>query len=456
MNKKYSIGPRQYFTYGMGNFASQLSWTMVSTYLAVFYTDVFGISTGAVAILFLVAKIWDGINDPMMGTIMERTHTRWGRFRPYIAIGAPLLVVFTILTFTVPGFGDTGKLVYAYITYIGLGMIYTMTNVPYQGLPAVMTRDPKKINRLNAAATMGMMLGMILLNLFTLPLVNYFESVRPKSGYQITAGLFALLALPMFWICVKTCKETVTIKKEAQAPIRESIKQICKNKNLLMIILYTIFSMTGAMGRIGVAVYFYLHVANTAALTSIFMMLPMIMGALLMPIAPKIMEKFGKKNVIFFALAAQIIGLLMMIFGPYTNIPYLIVCHIVYGMGSIEKACGPCMIVDALDDMDLKTGVRPDGTAFSLMGLGVKIGTAIGSALGVAIMGWFGYTGAEVVTETIQQGIMIGVNWVPIAVFVISAIPILFYTLKEKDMVEVRKKLQERNEKSASAEPTAE
>lgn len=158
MEKQYTIGPKQYFTYGLGNFASQLSWTMVSTYLAVFYTDVFGLTAGAVAILFLVAKIWDGINDPMMGTIMERTHTKWGRFRPYITIGAPLLVIFTILTFTVPGFGETGKLVYAYITYIGLGMVYTMTNVPYQGLPAVMTRDPQKINRLNAAQTMGMML----------------------------------------------------------------------------------------------------------------------------------------------------------------------------------------------------------------------------------------------------------------------------------------------------------
>lgn len=157
-----------------------------------------------------------------------------------------------------------------------------------------------------------MMLGMILLNLFTLPLVNYFESVIPKSGYQITAGLFALLALPMFWVCVKTSKETVVIKKENQVPIKESVKQICKNKNLLMIIFYTIFSMTAAMGRIGVAVYFYLHVANTAALTSIFMMMPMIMGALLMPIAPKAIEKFGKKNLVFFALIVQVIGLLIL------------------------------------------------------------------------------------------------------------------------------------------------
>lgn len=117
---------KHYFVYGLGNFASQLSWTMVSTYLSIFYTDVFGLGVGAVALLMLIAKVWDGINDPMMGTLMERTHTRWGRFRPYIFVGAIFLVIFTILTFTVPGFGGPAKLAYAYITYIGLGMSYTI------------------------------------------------------------------------------------------------------------------------------------------------------------------------------------------------------------------------------------------------------------------------------------------------------------------------------------------
>ena len=110
---KYGMKPltkKNYFVYGLGNFASQLSWTMVSTYL--FYTDVFGLGTGAVALLMLIAKVWDGINDPMMGTLMERTHTKWGRFRPYIVVGAVFLVIFTILTFTVPGFSSTGKRVY--------------------------------------------------------------------------------------------------------------------------------------------------------------------------------------------------------------------------------------------------------------------------------------------------------------------------------------------------------
>ena len=167
--KNYTVGPRQYFAYGLGNFASQLSWTMVSTYLAVFYTDVFGLAPAAVALLLLVAKVWDGINDPMMGSIMEHTHTKWGRFRPYIFAGAPLMVLFTVLTFTVPGFGDSGKLIWAYVTYIGLGMVYTMTNVPYLGLPATMTNDGQKLNRLMAAQMMGMVIGMIALNLGNSP-----------------------------------------------------------------------------------------------------------------------------------------------------------------------------------------------------------------------------------------------------------------------------------------------
>ena len=199
---KYGMEPltfKNYFVYGMGNFASQLSWTMVGTYLSIFYTDVFGLGVGAVAMLMLIAKVWDGINDPMMGTIMERTHTRWGRFRPYIFAGAPLLVVFTILTFTVPGFGGPAKLIYAYVTYIGLGMAYTMTNVPYTALPAVMTHDPKEVNRLNAAQMMGMTIGQIVLNLTVLPLVTFIGGGDQANGYQKTAALLAIVALPMFW-----------------------------------------------------------------------------------------------------------------------------------------------------------------------------------------------------------------------------------------------------------------
>lgn len=440
------IGPLQYFAYGTGNFASQLSWTMVSTYLAVFYTDVFGLQAGAVAVLFLVAKIWDGVNDPMMGEIMEHTHTKWGRFRPYVAIGAPLLVIFTILTFTIPSFGSTGKLIYAYITYIGLGMVYTMTNVPYQGLPAVMTNDSSKINRLNTSQMMGMVLGMIALNLGTLPLINFLGKGDMGAGYQRTAGLFAVFALPMFWFCAKMCKETVVVQKEHQVSVKESMKVIFQDKNLMMVVLYTVLNMAGMLGRIGIAVYYYMYVVQNFTYITIFMMMQMIVGAIIMPFSPKIMEKFGKKNTIYFAMVIQALGLLMMVFGPYKNIPFLFLCHIVYGLGYIAGPCGACMIIDALDALDLRTGVRPDGTAFALNGLGSKIGTAIGSALGIAVIGWFGYQAGQEPTEQVQFGITMAANIIPAIIYLLGIVPIIIYDLKESDMPNIREKLKLRNE----------
>lgn len=296
---------KHYFVYGLGNFASQLSWTMVSTYLSIFYTDVFGLGVGAVALLMLIAKVWDGINDPMMGTLMERTHTRWGRFRPYIFVGAIFLVIFTILTFTVPGFGGPAKLAYAYITYIGLGMSYTMTNVPYLALPAVMTRDPKEVNKLNAAQMMGMTIGQIVLNLFVLKLVLWFGKGDQAAGYHSTAIVFALVALPMFWAVAYLSKERITVKKEDQGKVSEGLKLVFKNKNLVCAMMYCFFNMFGMLGRISVAVYFYMHCVQNFTFITVFMMMQMIVGTLIMPFTPKIIDKFGKKKTAIISMVIQ-------------------------------------------------------------------------------------------------------------------------------------------------------
>ena len=428
----YKVGPKQYVAYGMGNFASQMSWTMVSSYLTIFYTDVFGLAAGAVSILFLIARIWDGCTDVMMGEIMEHTHSKWGRFRPYIASGAPLLVLFTILTFSVPGFGNTGKLIYAYVTYIGLGMVYTVTNVPYTALPAVMTEDPKKINRLFTAQMMGMVLGMILLQLCTLPLVNFFEGIKEQGGYQITATLYALIALPMFWFCAKQCKEVITVVKETQASAKESLFAVLSDKNAMCIIIYSLLNMAGMMGRIGVATYFYIYVVQNYAMITIYMMFPMFVGALIMPFCPKVIEKIGRKKTLYVALALQVAGCLMMFVGPYTSVPYMILAHIVYGGGYIGGPCGSSMMADAVMDINKRKGIRPDGTAYAVNGLANKVGQAIGSALCIAIIGWFGYVGGQEVTPHIAQGIQIGVNIVPAVVYALAFIPVALFSLEGK------------------------
>ena len=445
--KNNEVGTAQIGIYGLGNFASQLSWTMVSSYLILFYTDVFGLATGAVAMLMLVAKIWDGINDPMMGAVMERTRTRWGRFRPYIALGAPLLLIFTVLTFTVPGFGDRGKLIYAYITYIGLGMSYTIVNVPYTALPAVMTNEPKKINRLYAAQMSGMTIGMIVLNLCTLPLVNYLGKGVQAAGYQKTATIYAVISLPIFWFVAYFCKENITVKKENQVSIKETVTAIVRNKNLMMVLAYTIVSMAGMFGRIGVAVYFYIYCVKDFRFITVFMMMQMIVGTIIMPFAPKVMEKIGKKNTCILAMLLQAVGMAMIFFGPYHNIPYLFLCHIIYGFGYIAGPCGSAMIIDSIDEYDIKHNIRSDGTAFAMNGLGTKVASAIGSALGIAIIGWFGYAAGQEPTAGVQTGINIAANLVPMICFLLSIVPLLFFNLSDEKMVEIRNAIQERNKK---------
>lgn len=437
---------KDYFIYGMGNFASQLSWTMVSTYLSLFYTDVFGLAPGAVAILMLVAKVWDGINDPMMGTIMERTHTRFGRFRPYIFVGAIFLVVFTVLTFTVPGFGSAGKLVWAYITYIGLGMSYTVTNVPYLALPAVMTRDPKEINRLNAAQLMGMSIGQIVLNLTVLRLVLMIGKGNQAAGYQGTATILAIIALPMFWIVAINCKEKVHVEKKYQASVGNGLKNIFANKNLVMAILYSFFNMFGMMGRISVAVYFYMHVVQNMQLITIFMMMQMAVGTVVMPFAPAMCNKFGKKKVAVAAMLIQGGALTILYLGPVHSIAFNFVMMVVYGCGYIGGPCGSGMIIDAIDEMDDRTGQRNDGMAFSFNGLATKIGTAIGNAIFLVVMGAYGYSGAENITPTVQHGINLATNLLPGIVFFVGLLPLIFYDLDKPGRMEaVRERLKKRN-----------
>lgn len=433
------------FAYGTGNFASQLSWTMVSTYLILFYTNAAGIAAGAVALIMLIVRVWDAVFDPILGGIMERTHTRWGRFRPYILFGAPFLVLFTILTFSAPNFSPTGKVVYAFITYLLLSICYSMVSVPYLSLPAVMSRKSNEINRLYSAQMLGMTIGMIVLNMCTLPLVQFFGNGVEAAGYQKTAGIFALVSLPIFFLVFKTSREVVTVKKENAIPAKEAAKLIVKNKPLMVTTIYTIISMIGMFGRLGVAVFYYMFVVGRFEYITLFMMMQMIVGTIVMPFAPAVIRKLGKKNTCILAMGLQTLAMLMIFFGDPTNIPFLIISHIVYGLGYISGPCGSGMTVDSIDYGEWKFGGRPDGTAFAVQVLGTKIASAVGASLGIFIIGLFGFVAGQPVTPEIARGINISVNLVPAVCFILAIIPVLMYNLPESKVEEIREELVARN-----------
>lgn len=458
MNNNTKVGRLQVGAYGVGNFACQLSFTMVNMYLSYFYTDVFGLTPAAVALLLLVAKVWDGINDPMMGVLMDKSYKKIGGYRTYIVLGTVLLVVFTILTFTVPGFGGTGKLVYAYVTYIGLGMSYTVMNVPYGALPSRMTDNPKRLNQMFASSMWAGALGSTILGMCTLPLVLLLGNGVQEAGYQKTAIVYAVLALILILITVKICKENKDIARAKEILAAQSgsdgmtilgfLKSVFKNKNLLCVFSYMFCAMFSQIGRATTAFYYYMYCVGNAAFASVLMSLSSLVSLVLIPFIPSLIGKFGKKKVVIVSQIIQVIGLILMFAGPYTNIPYTVFANIVYGLGGGYSSCVGAMIVDALDDYEVKTGVRNDGIAFALNGLMTKISSAVAGSIILMVMAFFGYTNGSDLTAGALQGINIGVNIVPLIAAAAAIIPMLIFDLNEEKMQGIRGELSERREQA--------
>lgn len=453
---KENVGRIQVGAYGMGNFACQLSFTMVNMYLAYFYTDVFGLSAAAVATLLLVAKVWDGINDPMMGALMDKTYTRVGGYRTYMIAGAAALVVFTILTFSVPGFGDSGKLFYAYVTYIGLGMAYTVMNVPFNALPSRMTDNPKRLNQLFASSMWAGGLGSTVLGMCTMPLILMLGNGVQEAGYQKTAIVYAVVSLPMVLLMVRLCKENPDIAKAKEITAAKEgekgtsffgfIKSIFTNKNLLCVYVYMFCAMFSQIGRASTAFYYYMFCVGNMAWASVLMSVSGLVGLVLIPFVPALIGKYGKKKVVIVSQIIQIIGLIMMFAGPYTNIPYTIAANLVYGLGGGYSACVGAMIVDALDNYEYRTGVRNDGVAFAFNGLMTKISAAIAGSIGLMVMAAFGYTNGADLTERALTGINTGVNIVPLAAAAAAIVPMLLFDLNEEKMTVIRQTLKDRRE----------
>ena len=416
----------------------------------------FGLTPAAVALLLLVAKVWDGINDPMMGVLMDKSYKKVGGYRTYIVLGTVLLVIFTILTFTVPGLGGTGKLVYAYVTYIGLGMSYTVMNVPYGALPSRMTDNPKRLNQMFASSMWAGALGSTVLGMCTLPLVLMLGNGVQEAGYQKTAIVYAVLALILILITVKICKENKDIARAKEILAEQSgsdgmtilgfLKSVFKNRNLLCVFSYMFLAMFSQIGRATTAFYYYMYCVGNTALASVLMSLSSLVSLVLIPFVPALIGKFGKKKVVIVSQLIQVIGLILMFVGPYTNIPYTIFANIVYGLGGGYSSCVGAMIVDALDDYEVKTGVRNDGIAFALNGLMTKISSAIAGSVILMVMAFFGYTNGSDLTAGALQGINIGVNIVPLIAAAAAIIPMLIFDLTEEKMQGIRKELSVRRE----------
>lgn len=452
------LSRKSIFCYGLGDMASQLVWNFIGTYLTVYYMDIVGLAPMAISAIMMTARVWDAINDPMMGGIAERTHSKWGRFRPYIAFGAPLLALFSVLTFTSPFGNGTGGVIWAAVTYIGAGMLYTLVNIPYGALAGVMTKNDDDRNKLNSWRGIGMQIGMMIVNFGAAIILMAFsgnsETVTGQ-GYTLTVLIFALVSIPMFFLVFKNSKEVIVPDVKAEkVPIATTIKCIFTNKYLMIIVLTMAFQMTGNMGRISVMSFYVTHCLGNFALMSLLMTLPSIgsiFGNIIATPLIRRMGRHGKRNVLFASLVGKGLSLIMIFAVPFDNLPLVIVGHVLFAIFGFGFPSTLSMVADSVDYQDLKTGVRSDGTAFAMYGLATKIGNAIGGSVGVLLLAAFGYVANQTVTASVQSGINTVTNLIPGLFFVAAGMITLFWKMTDKEADEIREKISERNKKDAQA-----
>jgi Na+/melibiose symporter-like transporter len=226
--------------YALGDAAANLVWRGALAFIAVFYTDTFGIPALAVGVLLLIVRLQDGMTDIIMGMIADRTTSRWGKFRPWVLASAPALGLFMVLTFTTPDLGGTGKLIWAYVTYIGLTLAYTANNVPYSALMGVMTPSTVERTNLSSWRFAGAFFGGFLVMVGTPLLVARFGGGDDAKGYQYAMYLFAAILVAMLTITFATTKERVVPTQDRSGHLREDLLDLARNLPYLAVPLIVV------------------------------------------------------------------------------------------------------------------------------------------------------------------------------------------------------------------------
>ena len=439
--------------YGLGEVGCQLSWYMINSYLNIFYTDVVGLTGAAISAIVLIARIWDAINDPMMGQIADRTNTRWGRFRPYLMFGPPFLAIFNILTFTVFPVQGVAKAVLCGVCYIGAGMAYTVCSIAYQAMLNVVAIDSRVRQILATARSTGASIIGIILSMVAMPLILNFSSATNEAGEKMADGhgyfmatvIFSIVLIPVFWACAALCKETY-LDQLHTGPVEktsfiENMKGLFANDQLLMVVLATVMGTICVTGRYGILVFHVIYVVGGPqyiAMMFTSMTVGQLVSTLTVPWGTKV---FGKRNYMLILNGIMIIGFVALFLNPTSNPVYLIGASFIGSLGFGAPAICYGMVGDSLEYGDWKLGKRQEGLAASMLSFGVKLATALCAPV-VILLELVGYVPNQQQTPSAQAGINFMVNMLPAIVAVISCIPLLFYKLDDKRVSEIRADLE--------------
>lgn len=473
--------------YGCGDFASVLFWQTIMVYLLFFYTDIFGLSAAAAGVMFFVSRILDALFDVVIGMTADRTTSRWGKFRPYILFGAVPLAVAAVMAFSTPGFGEIGKIIYAYVTFIFFMFMYSTVNIPYTSLLGVISSDPVERTSASSFKFIGAYIAGIIVSATALPFAKNFGHGNDAKGWQITMIIYAVAAIVLFMITFLSTKEKIQPLSKEKTNIKSDLKDISKNIPWMLLFAVTILFILFVCIRLSVTAHYFKYYIgeqevpwlrnffnffNTYLInpiTGIFggapnALLPndhkfgfevlasafnvvgqatSLIGVMLVPFFARIL---GRKNTLIalFVLALFFTG--AFIFFKPTNI---LLIFIFQAFGSITG--GPispllwAMYADTADYSEWKTGRRATGLVFSASIMSNKIGWAIGSMIAGLILAATGFIKDVAQNVDVQYGLKAMMSIIPVIAGIIAlAIIVFFYKLDEPLMKQIKEDLEKR------------
>ncbi len=430
--------------YGSGDLACGLINNMMGTYLMIFYTDVFGLALGVTGSLMLVTRIIDAVTDILMGMIIDKTNTKWGKCRPYFIWGAIPFVVIAVLAFTVPPFGMTGKIIYAYVTYILLSTGYTLVNVPLSAILPSLTSDLQERNILVSVRLVFSVIAGTIVTSFTMPLVNQLGQGDNAKGYFMTALIFGIISLFTFFFTFKHTEEKVHAVNEKETV---SVKKFIKTLNFqwLLFIIVTFLLFLAFMTRASSIMYYFQYNLNRVNLMPIVGVLTNFAGLPATIGMPWIVKKCGKRNTMMIGCSIVIAGSLAMLIN-----------HIAVILGGITIAtlgfnlimsCRFAISPDIIDYGEYRSGTRTSGMLSATEGFVAKLAMGVSGSLIAGILSWGGYVANAEQTTKALFSIQLGFLWVPILASVGMILCMMIFKV-EKEMPEVQKCLAERRLKN--------
>jgi len=447
-----TVSWREKIGYGLSGTATNLMWSAISLFLPYFYTDVFGLSVGAMSIIFFVSRFWDMIADFLMGGIADRTKTRWGKFRPWLLWGCVPFGALALLAFSVPTLGPTAKIVYAGVTYLLLMTCYTVCVIPQNSLQGVMSSDPQERTGITSLAGIFNQVGALIVAGCTLPMVNYLGGGNEAKGFQWTMAIFAGLMVLLYVATFLTVRERVEPPKNQHNSIWADAKDLLDNRAWLLLFIAGVLMALGSSCRGGVSVHFNKYILENKDLTTVLRSIGVaaaIPGALVTPLLGRWL---GKSRTLWICVAGVSVSCFFMYFATPDR---LWVAYVSAGLcdfvGGVAITMFFAMLGDTADYSEWRHGRRATGIIYAAGAVSLKSGFTFGGLLSGGLLSLFGYQANVAQTPHSLLGIKVAAVVIPTLFFFLAAVPMWFYPLNSRKLEEMKLELEKRRRESSRA-----